>query len=432
MKVAAEEAKALEDSWLRMRSERVSENDMTSFGYPGVAASDFDALFHQWSSTLKLAATKAGSSNAVDGKISDAVLAKIFRDIRNHVESARSQGLQWLITSTAFLGWVTEASSFIALVTEKRLSLRKDLLRSAQSALNDQLLSIEEAAPKAETISAHLKKIESDTGQIDSARAEAESTLSKIQVAKEAAEGSQAKITLLLEQANDSKGQLAKLATDFTESLAASEAIQKEIASQKGVANESIEKSGKLLGQANEQLEKALQDINRQGLAGAFSIQAKEIRSERLLWICAFLLSIAWLIYVAYSNANSDAPKELLDWKILLKALPLAAPGIWLGWLSARNSGMLSRLQQDYSYKATTAVAFEAHKKEVQLANDEALSKQLLEAAVRNFGENPIRLYEQKQDAGHPIESLANLLSDEKYSSKVIEILKAMKPETKK
>lgn len=117
----------------------------------------------------------------------------------------------------------------------------------------------------------------------------------------------------------------------------------------------------------------------------------------------------------------------------LLRGLPFAAPAIWLGWFSARQIGILARIQQDYAYKASTAVGFEGYKKEVASANDQALSKQLLETAITNFGENPVRLYDKKSDDhGHPIEALIEKIKDPETRNFVIEMFKALKPEIKK
>ncbi len=119
--------------------------------------------------------------------------------------------------------------------------------------------------------------------------------------------------------------------------------------------------------------------------AGVFATQAKKVSGERWMWVVSFCASIGWLIFVAYSvisgtpeSGMSGNSTPVFDPNNLLRGLPFAAPAIWLGWFSARQIGILARIQQDYAYKASTAVAFEGYKKEVASANDEALSNSTL------------------------------------------------------
>ncbi len=431
MKTAVDEAKSLYDTWILLRQQRPTEIDFTPFGYPNLSADDFSSLFERWSNSLSLAHSKGKGESATDDRIVGALLGRALREIRNHVESARSNGMSWLVMNTGFIQWVANASPYISIVAESRLNLRKDLVKAAQSNLSDQLLSIEKAAPLAEKIAEFETRIGRDAELVVSTKGGAEKAFEEIQTLKEKIQASAADVLAVHSDSKSSKEEIEKIAELFNQSASASSALLSELELKKTVADGSISKSTILLGQANEKLEKALQDINRQGLAGAFSTQSKSVAKERLVWIFAFVLSIGWLICVA-KNIPEVKPGEAFNWMSYLKGLPLAAPAIWLGWLSARNSGMLSRIEQDYAYKAATAIAFDAYKKEIQQANDAELSKQLLETAMRNFGENPIRLYEQKQDSAHPIESLTQIFQDEKYFSKFIEFIKAVKPEPKK
>ena len=107
--------------------------------------------------------------------------------------------------------------------------------------------------------------------------------------------------------------------------------------------------------------------------------------------------------------------------------LPLLAPGIWLGWFAAKNASLTARIQQDYTYKVATAQSFEAYKKEVEATGDKALEKQLLETTIRNFGDNPIRIYDGKGAEGHPLEALKSVLDDKQFE-RLLALLKSVKP----
>jgi hypothetical protein len=84
---------------------------------------------------------------------------------------------------------------------------------------------------------------------------------------------------------------------------------------------------------------------------------------------------------------------------------------IWLGWYAAKQLGRLSRIQEDYEYKAATALAFESYRNEVKDSNDDALMSDLLKTTITNFGDNPVRLYEHAvKDAASPTDDLLSKL----------------------
>ncbi len=115
-------------------------------------------------------------------------------------------------------------------------------------------------------------------------------------------------------------------------------------------------------------------------------------------------------------------------WEQLPLRLALTAPFVWLGWFSARNYGHISRLSEDYEYKEASAKAFEGYKREVGDAHPEMLQK-LLEQAIQNLGENPIRIFEGKNNHGSPVQDLIEkVLSDEKLVAKLKEVFAAVKP----
>jgi len=58
---------------------------------------------------------------------------------------------------------------------------------------------------------------------------------------------------------------------------------------------------------------------------------------------------------------------------------------------------------------------------------DDALTKHFLETTIRNFGENPIRIYDGKGVEGHPLEALKSLM-DGKDWDKFLNLLEAIKP----
>ena len=77
---------------------------------------------------------------------------------------------------------------------------------------------------------------------------------------------------------------------------------------------------------------------------------------------------------------------------------------IWIGYTLATRSNVLSRLIEDYEFKAATALAFQGYRLEMD-SQPELLSK-LLDKAIGNFGSNPTRLMPQaKSHHAHPVEA---------------------------
>lgn len=429
------ELSTLISRWETLRKQRPTENDFTPWGYSGIKAEDIDGMFDAWKQALESAVSRTRAADQSEERIIDATVSKLMRETRPHIDNAASHGMAWLIQSTPFMANVASMAAHLSVVLAKRSDLRKALLKIAASNLNDNILSVEKIAPIAQQIIAQHEKIEEQKATIDAVVKAAETVDEELAAVKVKVLADQTEVATLLTSATKNQTDLRQHADTLQTLIESSQATLDEITEQKSDADKQIAIGTELLANANAQLTKALQDINRQGLAGAFATQAQKVSGERLMWVAAFCASIGWLIFVAYSiisgTPGNGAPA--FDPNSLLRGFPFAAPAIWLGWFSARQIGILARIQQDYAYKASTAVAFEGYKKEVASANDQALSKQLLETAVTNFGENPVRLYEKKgDDHGHPIEALVEKIKDTETRNFVVEIFKALKPEIKK
>lgn len=473
MKKAAEDLKAVIDCWNLLCAARPTELDFSSYGFGNANANHFTIIFSNWHDTLEKTIAKTRPSFEVDDRIVESGLARLLQTILPLVNQAHEQGFGWLLTSTEFLRLVATTAALISATVEKRITVRKELLRSIESKLNDDVLNVQKAAPAAASILDSFEEFSKDGEAVSAAKQAAEQSLVELAKQKAAAEQCKDEIAKLLETSTATSNNIgallasldtkvAEATTALTNSLAetttkanettagatkkfdallaesklSAEGLLGEVKStlqkvqeQKTESDAAIQKGAILIRQASEKLSKTLQDINRQALAGAFSDKALSIQTERNLWLFIFATSILALILVAFSNSDPGP----FDWRNLLKALPFAGPIIWLGWFSARQAGMLSKIQQDYEYKAATAIAFDGYKKEVLGVNDEALAKQLLETAIRNFGDNPIRLYDGKLDNhSSPSEAIFAHMQDDKMWPRILEFIKAIKPELKK
>ena len=90
----------------------------------------------------------------------------------------------------------------------------------------------------------------------------------------------------------------------------------------------------------------------------------------------------------------------------------------------------MTRVQQDYEFKKATALAFEAHKKEIVEADDadKELTKQFMKVVIANFGDNPVRLLpNSSKEHGHPIEESIAKVSDDKTFERLIKVFESLK-----
>lgn len=158
-----------------------------------------------------------------------------------------------------------------------------------------------------------------------------------------------------------------------------------------------------------------LGDANRTGMAASFTNRRLWLIAPLAGWLVVFGFSIGGLWYMGVTyiapilNSNSATP-----WEQLPLRLALTAPFVWLGWFSARQYGFTSRLREDYAYKEASAKSFEGYKREAKEVDTEMLKK-LLEQAIRNLGDNPIRIYNGHGNHPSPTHELFdNIMKDDK------------------
>lgn len=152
-----------------------------------------------------------------------------------------------------------------------------------------------------------------------------------------------------------------------------------------------------------EAIDGLLIDANKTGMAASFAKRKKELFDPMQYWLLLFACSILGLVVlgVIYLAPVLEASKlEQLPFR-----LALTAPFIWLGWFSAKQYGYTARLREDYAYKEASAMSFEGYKREAKDASPE-VQKNLLDTAIKNLGENPIRIYSGLGNHASPLQEL--------------------------
>jgi hypothetical protein len=448
MKNAFAEFQSLRRAWEILRKSRPSETDFTPFGLKGGDASDFDALFEEWETALSNAASKTRTLGG-DDKALESIIVTLIGQLLGLVTAAPSNGYPWLFQS-GFPAKLSELNVSLTPVLDRRFRVRKAVIAAAQEDLNNDISRVESAAPLADRLVDQQAKISAQSEEVGAA-------LQSVKAAATEATDATQKITEYLKsvQQIDQDATAAKVTYDETiesarKLLKDADAELDTIKADRETADEKIVEGTDLLATANEKISKAIADLNRQGLAGSFASSARRLGKERMAWLIAFIVAIGYLVCIASSSFSGElgssssltdlfrqfsnntqtkaqGPSFLVR---VLHFLPFIAPGIWLGWFAARNASLTARIQQDYTYKAVTAQSFEAYKKEVEASGDRELVAKLLETTIRNFGDNPIRIYDGTGFEGHPLESLKSVMDDKQFD-KLIKLLDALKPSLK-
>lgn len=166
--------------------------------------------------------------------------------------------------------------------------------------------------------------------------------------------------------------------------------------------------------------EESLAAAARTGLASSFENRAAEYDGPREGWLFAFLMSLAGIFAVAYGFIIPEI--KLLQGSDrlfhFLTDIPLTLPFIWLAWFSALRFSQLGRLREDYAFKVATALSLDGYRKQAGEVSSE-LQEKLLDLAITNFGENPLRL--MTKDSAKDAHPLAGIIDEKTWS----EILKS-------
>lgn len=159
-------------------------------------------------------------------------------------------------------------------------------------------------------------------------------------------------------------------------------------------------------------IEQTLRMASKYGMAASFKERKDELKWSIWLWAAVFIsamlgIFLTGIFYIVphLREANESSPA---DWALKIS---LIAPLIWIGWMSARQYGYISRIREDYSFKYASALAFEGYKKEAAEVNADLL-KHLLEVATDNMSLNPLRIYGEDSNHGSPFHELISKVAD--------------------
>jgi hypothetical protein len=161
------------------------------------------------------------------------------------------------------------------------------------------------------------------------------------------------------------------------------------------------------------QCEEAYRATTTKGLAGAFSDRARNLTYSLYGWLAAFVLTIAFGMYVGYFRLKdvtklleAGQPDFIRIWvQMAVSVISVAGP-FWLAWIATKQISQRFRLVEDYAFKATVAKAYEGYRREAA-SMDPELAKRLFSSALTRLDEAPLRLLDNSTH-GSPLHELAN------------------------
>jgi uncharacterized protein YoxC len=444
------ELNALKDSWVRLVDARPSEIDFSGFGYDGLNANVVSASLIALIEIVEAHVTKSKPTERDDLLLADAAATRDLRQLRSWVDSARGNGIAWLLTSTAFLSEIASVNAIIRQVIGRNIDVRARIAKIAADRFHDDLTIVQNAAAAANSVLETDKSLQDSAKLVEAAKNDVDAAKSSIQSVLEKADAFAEDISEKKIEIDSFREEIESSSRAIAEAKKIAEAdvskLQNSVAELNSAVNSALMNSR----DASAELDQALLDARRQGLAKAFTDRHSAARNEYYVWVASFLLAIVLLAIlgtmqffaikdgVSIVSANLSASNAAIamvgsklngeiysSLRLLLAELPLAIPLIWLGWYSAKRIGAVSRLVQDYEYKAATALAFESYKNEVKLLGGNGdIAEQLLSTAIKNYGDNPVRLTggDDKNHA-HPVESLLDSLKDEKIFERLKEVV---------
>lgn len=388
--------------------------------------------FGRWVSTLSALANKPRVSQTISKPHLSALSASLIglNLALDHAEN----GVDWIFTNKAVGIWYSQSISLIRDLSLDSTREADAIVDAAKDRISQDIGALQSASEQAKKFTDSWPNLSANIDLIEEAEESVEGTLEKLNTsvteAQEKITAHQADVSQI---ATDSSSEITTSLSTFKEVLAIAnvalaeaqylhteaQKIRGETQSTAAKSKTDLDNSSNALAAAIEQeqktqirLTKALQNAQMEGLAGSFTRMKEDTLVEIAKEQKRFELALIYLVVIAAGGllleASSGFPKTTIEEFSfrMLKMLSLAAPGIWVAWVTARKLSALNRVFSDYQYKSASALAYESYRQTVAEAGSDELKQQLLAFAIHSFGENPTRYYDSaKNEASSPFES---------------------------
>lgn len=410
-------------TWRGLKKAKPTEADLEQFGYPFATFDSLDEMFDRWGKALQALDTKGAWVSSPELAVADPVIAAAIGEANSFISGGSANGMNWLLAH-GFMQRIHDIQRHIASVSARRIAVTREIakrLAETGQVTADRVLMAEKAAEQViqaeESVvaSAQLAKVSVD--QITESNKAVENLLSLVQKA--------ADDTTTRAQTVRDQSALIEAALKHFETLKQNASKREaELETRVSELDSRIKQAEAEASNAISQVQLALRAARNQGLSGSFQDRSDSLQSERTRWILTFVgasLVLALLaILLAVDLATFTYEQVTVH---ILRKIALAAPFVWIGWYAARQAGRVAKVQEDYEYKAASALAFQSYREETTLGADPELTKMLLAHAIETFGQNPVRLYDgEQEDHTTPLQEAISKLSPEKIANILVAV----------
>ena len=410
--------KSLLENWNALKDQRPSESDFSPHGVQ-LSYKALDEYYSRLQIIIDGLDAKGYWTSSPEAAVADQPIANSLNSVNSLLINARSNGVGWMLGS-GFLEALNNSRQLLSTLTRSQASLNKEIAKVLSEKSDADIELVIAASASAQEIS-ELQKL---------AHENANRVADNSRVINEALTVVDEKRKNVIALAEESSQQAESIKTIHSESEASKEVIEKiksraiaqeeMLVTKLDAVDKRVTDTDAAARAALDSVSKALKQVRDQGLASAFQSRSSKIQTERKIWAILFLISIAILLILSINFALNLTP---LTYEVvivnLLKKLGLAAPTIWLGWYSAAQLGRVSRVQEDYEYKAASALAYQSYRDEIGILSSDVLTEKLAAIAIANFGDNPVRLYGdgKNSDPVTPVQAAIQELPPDKIAA---------------
>ena len=180
------------------------------------------------------------------------------------------------------------------------------------------------------------------------------------------AKDKQESINTLSENIKQGSESLAKEAQDAQEFHQKAKLTIEKFVEEITKLNKEIVKTQEQSNQASKKIDEILGDANRTGMAGSFIKRAKQLRYPVGFFLVFSILSALAIVFIGYTIFK-EINENTIWYHLILQRIFIISPLVYLTWFFTKRYNRLALLQEKYTFKYTTALAFEGYKKEIKI-----------------------------------------------------------------
>lgn len=392
----ANEIKATGELWDKhVVANKSIQEDLAPYGYPGLLKSEFGSYFFGLSDALEKLAPLANSGV-------DPFLKRSLDGLQNVINNLGSNRSRLMDNPGGVIAAVIQGIELLRapFVANGFLSYFKDYSKKQSS---DTTLAVSQVSASVIQARKHLAEASNLRAELDGIKSSVEKIKNDIEPLRISIDNQVKETNTKTQQVEENRAKVQAFTTDYIILKKNHDELLTSIESYKSTISAlALEHKSQI-----EKVRTTLVAAERVGLANSFSARKDELKIQGLIWLCLLVASLIGLFFVGLWIIHPALVGTVGVERViaLFSEIPLTAPFIWVGWYAATQLGYNLRVSEDYSFKVASALALDGYKKEVS-AVDKELEKRLLEGAIGNFSENPIRIFQKKDVNGSPWQEL--------------------------